>query len=258
MAGYRQFHTKFWKDSWVIDLDPLERYLFSYLFTNEQSSISGIYELPLKIIQNETGLELEFLKQSLEKFQGAKKIFYRDNIMWVVKMQQHHKNASPKTMTKVNNDISWIPDCDVKTAYLYYQKTGIYCIDMVSIRECESVSVIKSESLNESGNEDAPIPIRDIQRMIEIEIGLPPSGYNDIQAMDEMEKMNPTQEDIHEAAEWLRGQNKTIRYYSSLTACVRTAIAKRKTPAQTKANNNDEVARRAMEEALKEEGINVQ
>jgi hypothetical protein len=232
MAGYRQFHTKFWKDSWVIELDPLERYLFSYLFTNEQSSISGIYELPLKIIRNETGLELEFLKQSLEKFQCAKKIFYRDNIMWVVKMQQHHKNASPKTMTKVNNDISWIPDCDVKTAYLYYQKTGIYSIDIVSIRGCESVSVIKSESSNESENESAPIPIRDIQLMIEHEIGLPPSGYNDIKAMDEMEAMNPTPEDIHEAAEWLRGQGKTIRYYSSLTACVRTAIAKRTQPKQ--------------------------
>jgi hypothetical protein len=226
MAGYRQFHTKFWKDAWVIDLDPLERYLFSYLFTNEQSSISGIYELPLKIIQNETGLDLPFIKKSMQKFQDAKKVFYRDNIVWVVKMMQHHKNASPKTMTKVNNDISWIPDCDVKKAYLYYQKTGIYSIDIVSILNSESVSVIKNESENESENEHAP-DIRPIQRMLEIVVKLPPSGVNDILAMDEIEKMNPLQEDIQSAYDWLVGQGKRVRYYSSLVECVRTAIAKR-------------------------------
>ena len=233
MAGYRQFHTKFWKDAWVIDLDPLERYLFSYLFTNEQSSISGIYELPLKIIQNETGLDLPFIKKAMQKFQDAKKVFYKDNIVWVVKMMQHHKNASPKTMTKVNNDISWIPDCDVKTAYLYYQKTGIYCIDIVSILNSESVSVIKNESENESENKkesqpEPPAPlVTDIQRMIEIVVKLPPSGPDDIMAMDEIEAMNPIQEDIQEAYNFLVGQGKRVTRYTSLPGCVRTAIAKR-------------------------------
>lgn len=226
MAGYRQFHTKFWKDAWVIDLDPLERYLFSYLFTNEQSSISGIYELPLKIIQNETGLELEFIKQSLSKFQDSKKIFYKDNIVWVVKMMQHHKNASPTTMIKVNNDVSWIPDCDVKKAYLYYQKTGIYCIDMVSIPISESVSVIESENSNISETEPAHT-VRSIQRMIEIVVKLPPSGPADIMAMDEIEAMNPIQEDIQEAYNFLVGQGKRVTRYTSLPGCIRTAIAKR-------------------------------
>ena len=226
MAGYRQFHTKFWKDAWVIDLDPLDRYLFSYLFTNEQSSISGIYELPLKIIQNETGLELDFIKQSLSKFQEAKKIFYKDNIVWVVKMMQHHKNASPTTMTKVNNDVSWIPDCDVKKAYLYYQKTGIYCIDTVSIPISESVSVIESENSNKSEMDTAPA-VRSIQRMIEIVVKLPPSGPADIMAMDEIEAMNPIQEDIQEAYNFLIGQGKRVTRYTSLPGCVRTAVAKR-------------------------------
>jgi hypothetical protein len=224
MAGYRQFHTKFWKDAWVIDLDPLERYLFSYLFTNEQSSISGIYELPIKIIQNETGLDLPFIKKTMQKFQDAKKVFYRDNIVWVVKMMQHHKNASPKTMTKVNNDISWIPDCDVKTAYLYYQKTGIYSIDIVSILNSESVSVIKSESSSES--EHAP-SVNPIQRMIETVVKLPPSGPDDILAMDEIEAMNPIQEDIQEAYNFLVGQGKRVVRYTSLVGCIRTSIAKR-------------------------------
>jgi hypothetical protein len=97
---------------------------------------------------------------------------------------------------------------------------------------------------------DTEKSIHAIQLMIEHEIGLPPSGVNDIKAMDEMELMNPTKEDIHEAAEWLRGQGKTIRYYSSLTSCVRTAIAKRVQPKkQTVQSKNDEILQKFMENA---------
>jgi hypothetical protein len=157
MAGYRQFHTKFWKDEWVIDLDPLKKYLFCYLFTNELSSISGIYKLPMKVIENETGLDKKFIVSTLAEFQNAKKIAYQDNVMWVVSMRKLHKNASPTTMTKVDNDIADIPDCLVKQAYLYYQETEIYSIDTVSILNSESLS--KSKNGNENKKE---IPIENI------------------------------------------------------------------------------------------------
>jgi DnaD/phage-associated family protein len=163
MAGYRQFHTQFWKDEWVIELDPLERYLFSYLFTNDLSSISGIYKLPMRIIINETALDRTFVEAALQKFQDAERIYYRDGVMWVVNMLRFHKNASPHTMTKVNNDLAMIPDGPVKTAYLYYQRTGIYRIDTVSIPNSESVSVSvnKSENKNKSERDDAAAPLVD-------------------------------------------------------------------------------------------------
>lgn len=150
MAGYRQFHTQFWKDEWLIDLEPLERYLFSYLFTNDLSSISGIYKLPLRVIVNETGLEKSVVELMLSKFQAAKKIFYQEGVMWVVNMHKYHKNASPRTMAKVNADVREIPDCQVKTAYLYYEKTGIYSMDTVSIPRSESVIVSVNENKSEN------------------------------------------------------------------------------------------------------------
>jgi DnaD/phage-associated family protein len=159
MAGYRQFHTQFWKDEWLIELDPLERYLFSYLFTNELSSISGIYKLPMRVIQNETGLDRDFIEAALKKFQDAEKIFYKDGVMWVVNMRKYHKNASPRTMTKVNKDVRDIPDCDVKKSYLYYEKTGIYHTDTVSIPRSEIVS--ESESVNKSESESESESERD-------------------------------------------------------------------------------------------------
>ena len=167
MAGYRQFHTKFWKDGWVIELDPLERYLYSYLFTNEQSSISGIFELPLRVIVFETGLDKDFIESTLSKFQDAKKIFYQDNIMWVVKMREHHKNASPLTMKKVNADVDTIPDCQTKRMYQYYIQNGKYSIDTVSIPTSLSVSVSEKESRSETD----PLPVN-IFKLYENEIGV--------------------------------------------------------------------------------------
>lgn len=159
MAGYRQFHTQFWKDEWVIELEPLERYLFSYLFTNDLSSISGIYKLPMKIIVNETGLDRAFVVDTLQKFQDAQRIYYGDGVMWVVNMTKYHKNASPKTLQKVNNDLAMIPDCVAKTAFLYYQRTGKYHIDTVSVlvSEIKSVSEKENKRISEAASEVASV-----------------------------------------------------------------------------------------------------
>lgn len=170
MAGYRQFHTKFWKDEWLIELEPLERYLFSYLFTNELSSISGIYKLPKRVIRNETGLDESMIDATLAKFQAAEKIFYKDGVMWVVNMKAYHKNASPKTMTRVNADVAQIADCDVKTAYLYYEKTGEYCTDTVSIHGRESLSKANLNQNQKLSESDAPPP--NIYHSYEQEIGI--------------------------------------------------------------------------------------
>lgn len=150
MAGYRQFHTKFWKDEWTIDLEPLERYLFTYLFTNDLSSISGIYRIPLRVIANETGLTNEFVQQCLENFEKQEKVFYRDNTMWVVNMEKYHNNASPKTQTKVQKDIETIPDNIVKHAYQCHKDTGIFCIDVVSIQYAYQTIKAKAKAQTES------------------------------------------------------------------------------------------------------------
>jgi DnaD/phage-associated family protein len=156
MAGYRQFHTQFWKDDWVIDLDPLERYLFCYLFTNELSSISGLYKLPMRVIINETGLDQEFIEAAFRKFQAAQRILYADGVMWVVNMAKFHRNASPKTMTKVKADVNMVPDCTAKKAYLYHAATQKYPTDTVSIPIPESVSVNKDKAEAEAKGEPKP------------------------------------------------------------------------------------------------------
>lgn len=172
MAGYRQFYTRFWKDEWVIDLDPLEKYLYSYLFTNELSSISGIYKLPLKIICYETGLDQEFVRAAFDKFEQASKILYRDGVMWVVNMSKYHANASETTQKKVTKDIDSIPDCLVKDAYRYHLKNGGYGIDtvsiLVSLRKREREREIKKESETADAAPATPNPLPSIQEAHDI------------------------------------------------------------------------------------------
>jgi len=50
MADYRQIHTRIWKDSWFIELEPCDKLLFIYLFSNERASVSGIYDISIKVM----------------------------------------------------------------------------------------------------------------------------------------------------------------------------------------------------------------
>lgn len=70
MAKRRMIDTRFWSDNFIIDLNPLDRYLFLYFLTNEHTNICGIYELPLKRMSDETGIEKEMLSRMLKRLKG--------------------------------------------------------------------------------------------------------------------------------------------------------------------------------------------
>ena len=235
MAGYRQFHTKFWKDEWLIDLEPMERYLFSYLFTNELSSISGLYKLPLKVIINETGLQPNFINKTLAKFQVAKKIFYKDGVMWVVNMKNHHKNASPLTMKKVNNDIDEIGDCAVKRAYLYHEETGKYSIDTISILNSESVSVSENLTKDKAESEALP-PLKNNYLLYTEEIGLLTPSISDFIDLYEKEL---TEDWVHDAIlEASKHSAKTMAYVKKVLDTWKANGRKSDNPQRKKSNGD--------------------
>lgn len=67
----RLINTKFWSDNFIVEIEPLQRYLFLYLLTNEHTEICGVYELPIRVIERETGLDnntiLDFFKTYKDK-----------------------------------------------------------------------------------------------------------------------------------------------------------------------------------------------
>ena len=118
MANYRQVHVSLWKDEWFLDLEPEEKLLFIYLFSNESTSLAGIYKIAFKVICFETGLDPAFVKKTLKKLSDTGKVYYEDGVVWVVNMRRYHETSSTKVQTRIRNDIDEIPDCPLKIAYL--------------------------------------------------------------------------------------------------------------------------------------------
>jgi hypothetical protein len=225
MAGYRQIHTKIWKDEYFIELSPEEKLIFIYLFSNELTSISGIYKIPSRVISNETGLDHQFVLDTLEKFENDEKIFREDGIIWVIKMQEYHANASPTTMKKVTDDVSKLPDNTLKMKYLEFYRG----IDTPSIpypypnREAKEEEEAKAKSKDKAEG----AAVSPIQGAIESITGIMPSNPDDIMALDEITAMNPLQEDIQSAHDWIMSKGRRVYHYRSLVNPIKVSIAKR-------------------------------
>jgi len=147
-------NTKFWSDSFISELNPLDRYLFLYFLTNEHTNIAGVYELPLKTISFETGIELDMLKKMLKRLTG--KIEYIDGWVCIKNFQKHQSAESTTVKRGIEIEMSKIPDnIKKKIEYGYPMDTSsgdiIYSnVDINSETSSQDISIlIKSfETLN--------------------------------------------------------------------------------------------------------------
>lgn len=89
MSKTRIIQTRFWSDNYTSNLDPIEKLLFLYFLTNSHTEICGVYEIPLKIIAIETGLDKEMVEKILKRFSNDKKVFYIDGWLWVTNFTKH-------------------------------------------------------------------------------------------------------------------------------------------------------------------------
>lgn len=123
MAEFRNIHTRIWKDSWFSELEPDAKLLFIYLFSNERASVCGMYELPMKYIVFETGLDHNRVMELFAEFERAKKAYYRDGVVWVVNLRKYNDSGnSSKVAIRIQKDLEIIPDCELKRAYYQYEK----------------------------------------------------------------------------------------------------------------------------------------
>jgi DnaD/phage-associated family protein len=78
VAKERMVDTSFWDDSYIISLDPIEKLLFIYFLTNPLTNIAGVYEITLKRVAFDTGIDRDTVLKILDRFEEAGKIYYRD------------------------------------------------------------------------------------------------------------------------------------------------------------------------------------
>ncbi len=108
LAKNRYVNTAIWDDPWFTSLDALEQHLFLYFLTNPVSNIHGVYEIPLRRMAFDTGMDTEKLKKIIARFEDDKKVYYERG--WVViKNFLNHQTLNPMTAHAVANNFNKLP-----------------------------------------------------------------------------------------------------------------------------------------------------
>jgi len=136
MAVYRHIHIDYWQDGFILDLTPEEKYFYIYLMTNSKTSQCGIYELPKRIIETETGYNRETVNKLLNRFIDYKKIQYCEETREVFLMNwiKHNKIVSPKVKKCVYEELKKIKSIDMVNLFLEECERFGYSLDKNEIK----------------------------------------------------------------------------------------------------------------------------
>lgn len=107
MSKLRSISTSIWSDPFIEELFAEEKLLFIYLITNEKTNMLGIYELSVKKMSFETGIDKNKIIEILQKFEKLNKVRKIDNYILLVNFAKH-QNYNPNMMKSaidVYNDL---------------------------------------------------------------------------------------------------------------------------------------------------------
>jgi len=110
--GIADFDSGTWIDKWFWELeDPELKLLFIYLWTNSHKLLTGLYNIPVRIVESETGIK--DVKEKIKKL--APKVLY-DNDLEVVFIVNHVRrqfmrtsNLSPKIIVGIEKALRVAP-----------------------------------------------------------------------------------------------------------------------------------------------------
>lgn len=109
MSKKRYINTKFWDDNYIINLDPIEKLLFLYFLTNPLTDICGVYEIPLRRISFDTGIDKDMVLKILERFTADRKIFYIKNSWIYIKNFAKHQAVNDSVKKGIERSMQDVP-----------------------------------------------------------------------------------------------------------------------------------------------------
>lgn len=149
MSKNRYINTRFWDDGYITTLDPIEKLLFIYLLTNPLTEICGAYEIPLRRIAFDTGIDKDMVSKILDRFADADRVIYRDGWVLICNFIKHQNANSPTIKTGIEKGLSCCPDWIKDRLCITYG----YGIDTLSHLNLNSNLNMNS---NSNSNENAP------------------------------------------------------------------------------------------------------
>lgn len=121
----RSVSDDFWGDPFVQDLDKDAKLLFLYLWTNKRCNSAGLYEITLKTITFETGIESSRLPELFKIL--APKIVRHDesNLVWVKNFLKNQPQ-SPQFLKSVSDCLNSINSNGIVSDFrTYYGNLGV-------------------------------------------------------------------------------------------------------------------------------------
>jgi len=140
VAKQRMVDTKFWDDSYIVGLKPMEKLVFLYLLTTPLTNISGVYELPLRRVAFDTGIPADRVEATFQKFESDGKVIFSEGWVTIVNFIKHQK-LNPKNKIGVISALNKAPKHITDRLSIDYQTPSI---------GLQSLSHLKSNSLREN------------------------------------------------------------------------------------------------------------
>ena len=156
MAVFRKIHTSFWQDPLVLDLTPEEKYFYLYLMTNTKTNQCGIYEIPKKVMEMETGYNRETIDKLIKRFVEYERILFSQstNEIMLVNWIKYNGSASPKVLSRVKDELLEIKNKDFVKKYINLSNGYNYTLDTVSIEYIYSMDTKSQEEEEEEQEEE--------------------------------------------------------------------------------------------------------
>ncbi|PZD95211.1 replication protein [Paenibacillus sambharensis] len=158
MATYRQVHTSFWQDGFVLGLTPEEKYFYLYLMTNSKTTQCGVYELPKQIIEMETGYNRETVEKLLDRFVNYDKVRYNDSTREIIILNWLRYNSinSPKVKACIVKELKNVKNNEFIELFYALCRRYKYSINTVSIDLGEEEEKEKEEEQEEEIKDIVP------------------------------------------------------------------------------------------------------
>ncbi|QIH78271.1 DnaD domain protein [Macrococcoides canis] len=162
MSTHRYLNVSFWQDAFVLDLTPEEKYFYIYLMTNSKTSQIGIYELPSRVIELETGYNRETVEKLLTRFIEYGKIEYNQPTkeIYIRNWAKFNWNNSEKVITRVKADLENVKHQPFVKKYVDYvnsleknNKVIQYPYSIDSLWKKEKEKKEKEKEIKEKENE---------------------------------------------------------------------------------------------------------
>jgi len=163
MAKQRIVDTKFWDDSLIVGLKPMEKLVFLYLLTNPLTNISGVYELPLRRVAFDTGFSEKAVNAVLDALETSGKLIRWNGWIGMVNFIKYQNYTNPKIRQGIIAEMKRAPTVITDRLSIGLQKLGI------SIEGSSHSNSNLNFNFNSNPNSNA-FPLRELSTVLSQEV----------------------------------------------------------------------------------------